>query len=120
MIPERSGNLRDCDIAGLHPPHARKLARHSKLRRAHRRNPDVMNDIDRTLRNVSALNQIAKLALVEAGLEPITQPGHSEIAKMRTDAKSRALRRTSLREVDVAAWLIFGFPNLAEPRSARQ
>src|SRR6478736_5964464 len=46
-----------------------------------------MNDIDSALRNVSTLDEIAEFALIEAGLEPVAQSRHSQIAEMRADAQ---------------------------------
>ncbi len=87
MVPERSSDLGHHRVACLHPPHARKLTRHAEIRRAHRRDTDVVNDIDCAMRDVSTLDQITELALVQTGFKPIAQRRHAKIAEMRADAQ---------------------------------
>src|ERR1039458_7099735 len=87
MLPECRADLGYHHIAGLYAPRRRKLLRHRQIGRAHRGCADVMNDVIRALRNVSALDQVAELALVQSEPDTVAKRRHAEIAEMRADAQ---------------------------------
>src|ERR1700741_1033225 len=102
MVPERRSNLRHHNVSFLHAPHARKLPGYPKIGRIHRCDPDVVDNICRTVRDVSTFDQITEFAFVQTRLQTVTQRRHSEIAKMRTDTQPiELLRGLHLTQTDI-------------------
>src|SRR5207248_7729680 len=87
MIPKRRADLRENDVAVGYAPRRGKLRRHGKLRVAHGRRADEMDDVAAALAGIGALDQVAERALGQADSEPIAQPGHAAIAQPGADAQ---------------------------------
>src|ERR1017187_7965808 len=110
MLTECRADLGYQHIDGLYAPRRRKLLRHRQIGRAHRGGADVMNDVIRALRNVSALDQVAELALVQSEPDTVAKRRHAEIAEMRADAQPvQFLGRLYLPQANVIAIEAFQF-----------
>ncbi len=85
VFPERGADLGNHHVPRLHLPDARKLARHTNVRRRHRGDANVVNDIGCAQRDVCAFDEVTQLAFVQSGSQSIAQRRHAKIAEMRAD-----------------------------------
>ena len=104
MLPECGADLGGDNVAARDAARADKLRRHGEARRRHRRDAEIVNDIDAAEPDVGPLDEIGELALAQARPQAVAQRHHAAIRQGGADPHPIELfGRLDLAQPSIAA-----------------